>query len=238
MMKNLRILSLMLIGFCYCSVVLAQTGVSIDMTYGTASGQTKSAVSGVRYEDMDGNPYLYDTWILGMAKLSDGNTYKDLFLKYDVLSNRLIFKYTLNDSALAFKVSPVEFVLQSPDAAGRSMYFCNGFAATDGATDKTFYWVMSQGTVKLLKRVKKQVQVGSGEMNGNVKKRTILESDSYYIAKGNSPVMVKKDKKAILTVLSDQADQLQKYISDNHLDLKKDNDLKQLIDYYNELTKT
>jgi hypothetical protein len=236
-MKSLRIFSLLLIGFCYCPVVLAQAGVSIDMTY-TSAGQSKSAVTGLHYEEIEGNPYLYDTWLLGVAKLSDGNTYKDIFLKYDVVNNMLIFKYSLKDSALAFKVAPVEFVLQSPDDAGRSMYFCNGFAATDGADNKTFYCVMSQGTVKLLKRVKKEIQVSSGEMNGNLKKRTILESDSYYIARGDTPVKFKKDKKAILNVLSDQAVQLQKYISDNNLDLKKDDDLKQLIDHYNELKKT
>jgi len=194
-------------------------------------GKVKYAEKELHYGDMEGTPYLYDGWIPGSAKLSDGKTYNNVLLKYDEIQDMPIFKYAEQDSALKFALQPVEFTL---NFVGKPGHFVNGFKPADDADMTSFYLVLSDGNLKLLKRTVKRINKRSGYSSTDA---TIVvnENTTYYLAKNKMPVKIKNDNKAVIAALSDKSEKIKQYISDNKMNVKKDDDFARVVDYYNSL---
>ncbi|HEY1024310.1 MAG TPA: hypothetical protein VGE26_04040 [Sphingobacteriaceae bacterium] len=182
-----------------------------------------------RYTHVEGSPYLHADWTKGVVKLGNGQTFSDIDLKYDLVADELIFKNT-DGSALNF-VDPVsEFKLNGEP----SMLFRNGFNAVDNHTSQSFYQVLNDGGVKLLKKTSKKItEIREYNSASSTKRFDLIET--YYLARNNQPEKVRKDKKAILKALKDRTDKLESYIRSEKLNLKEEGDLTTLIHYYNSL---
>ena len=100
--------------------------------------------------------------------------------------------------------------------------------------------ILAKGYCKLLlkrnmtiKREKETVNLNYE--GGNYVDRFVTQ-EVYYIKKGNaSPLVIKKNKKKILKLLSDKAEELENYIEKNKIKVSKDPDLIRLFEYYNSL---
>lgn len=183
-----------------------------------------------QYTDVKGSPWLTEDWVPGMVKLGNGSTYKDVPLKYDQVSGELIFR-DRSGKTLAFADPVSEFKII--DAQKHERLFRSGFKAVDSNTGQTFYQVLYDGGTILLKDVKKNI-IEHRAYNSATAVKSIVETPVYYLIMNGSPVKIKKDKKAILAVLS-KTDQLEKYIKDNNLNLKDDQDLAKLITFYDSI---
>lgn len=179
------------------------------------------------YTDVKGSPWLSDDWVMGMVKLGNGSTYKDVPLKYDQVSGELIFR-DKSGKSLAFADPVSEFKIS--DARKGEMLFRSGFKAVDSNTGQSFYQVLYDGGTILLKDMKKNI-IEHRAYNSASTVKSIVETPAYYLILKGQPVKIRKDKKAVLSVLS-QTDQLEKYIKDNNLNLKDDPDLIKLITFY------
>jgi hypothetical protein len=213
---------------------LAQGESVFDAEY-FSDGKLKAANRNTHYSDMVGSPYFYDKWAPGEARLSDGKTYKDLFLKYDEVSNTLMFKYDLKDSAMVFQFQPLEFHLKYFD--NNSEYgpmFLNGFEGIDGGSNRTFYQVLSTGKVKLLKREVKTLESRS-DFASNSNFKQINTKVYYYVAMDTKITRLKNDKKSLMAAFPGQEDRVKKFIAENDIDWTYDGDLIKLVEYYNTL---
>jgi len=187
-----------------------------------------------RYTDVQGSPYLNDQWRTGTVKLANGQTHKDVDLKYDQVAEELIFKNS-EGKAFTFREPVKEFSLQSPGGSEiGGMIFRNGFKSTDAGTSNTFYQVLSDGETPLLKRSVKKVMENKPYGSATTIK-TFHDVTTYYLAKNGQPVKVRKDKKAILAALGDYTANLEEFIRTNKLNFKSDNDLIMLVTFYNSL---
>ncbi len=186
------------------------------------------------YNELEGSPFLFDMWVNGTVKFTTGESYKNVPLKYNLLTDELYFKNKQGDT-LTF-VDPVrEFILQYDLNSNNAVkHFRNGFGPTGKNTDKSFYEVLVDGTIQLLKKTTATI-AESKEYNATLVHREVAKDIRYYLVKSGQINPLKREEKSILTLADDKADRLKAYIKANNLNLKNDDDLAKLIVYYNSI---
>ncbi|MES2652151.1 MAG: hypothetical protein V4663_10440 [Bacteroidota bacterium] len=185
-----------------------------------------------KYKNVNGSPYLFEDWTLGTAKTIDNATKKDIQLKYDEVEDILIMKGD-NNKLLIFPVQVAEFNINDPKT-NIARLFRSGFTATKTNTDKSFFEVIADGKVRLLRKNHKIISE-SKEYSGAINK-SISDGIKYYLVnEDNTPVAVKLDIKSISALLPAKQVQLTEYAKTNKLNLKNHEDAVKLISYYNSL---
>jgi len=233
-MKTKFSILLTVIGVLSFQSVFAQWESVMETMY-FSDGKLQTATKNTHYAGMEGSPYFYDNWEPGEARLADGKTYKGLMLKYNDFNGTLLFKYNLSDSAMTFQYRPVEFRFEYiTHDTPYSVHFLNGFAPVDDANMNTFYQILTDDKVKLLKRTTKEIT--QHQDYSNATSRTVNTNPHYYLLKNDKLVLIKTNKKSILDALPDQADKIKQFIADGGIDLKSDADLIKVVEYYNQLT--
>lgn len=217
------------------SVVLA--ALSAFLTEGKAQAQQSTKVaqnyggSIVRVrktsaDEVTGSPYLLEEWTKGNVKFKDNTTARNGDLKYDVSEDLLVVKGANGEENL-FSDPIDEFTLS---IGGKVRLFKTGFKGEKGINEKSYFEVVYNGKIKLLKRYSKTV-IESRTYNSATVTKKFEESSVYYIAKSNSDLIpIKKNEKSIIDAL--QKPDLTKYIKDNKLNLKSEDDIARLLEYY------
>ena len=187
------------------------------------------------YTDVRGSAYLYDGWKKGSVTTARDITYDGIELMYDLIEDQLIFKGS-GGEAKTFNQPIKSFTLKAgkENALQKEQLFVSGFMPVDGAKPATFYEVLADGEVQLLRRATKKI---FEELPyGSATKVKAFKTDShYYIAKDGTLKKIKNDKKSVLQALTDKKAALETYIKTNRPDLKKDEELAKLVAYYNTL---
>ncbi|MBA9079428.1 hypothetical protein [Rufibacter quisquiliarum] len=193
-------------------------------------------VVGKMYSGATGSPYLYNDWTNGTVTLKDGTTYQGLNLLYDQQKDELIF--SIDKNRMQTFMHPVhEFILQVANGSGAAYTekkFRNGFASVDGANGNSFYEVLAEGKVQLLKRTTKTI-VEERAPGATIATKQIKPTMRYYMTTPTGFVKIRKDKKEILAVLKDKSTEIAKFAENNNLSFKEDEDLAKLVTYYNSL---
>lgn len=187
-------------------------------------------------DGIEGSALLTDTWMKGTVDFANGKT-ANAILNYNIYGDELLFKSPQDSSVQAF-VDPVRsfsvknIALEESDQT--DMNFSSGFPAIDDQTQKTFYQVVGDGKLKLLRYYKKKVLESKG-FASQVTTRTFTTTNSYYLFANNQMTKIKPSQKTILAALSDKATQVQDYIKKNSVNFKSDAALAKLFNYYNSL---
>ncbi|WP_431199354.1 hypothetical protein ACQ86K_30900 [Mucilaginibacter sp. P19] len=109
-------------------------------------------------DGIQGSALLTDNWLNGTVYFVNGKT-ANAILNYNIYADELLFKSPRDSSVQAF-VDPVKgfsvkgIALEESDQT--DMNFSSGFPAVDDQTPKTFYQVVGDGRVKLLRYYKKK----------------------------------------------------------------------------------
>ncbi|WCT12435.1 hypothetical protein [Mucilaginibacter jinjuensis] len=216
-----------LLSFSILTTAFAANSQPLSSYLGTA-WQTQT------YSEVKGNPYCTETWTKGDVALKNGTVYKGMLVMYDQVADRLLFESEKGDT-LAFVLPVHEFEMPVTEK-GKTIdhNYRNGFPAVNSNTVETFYEVINDDKVKLLKRTKKTVlshkDYGSAnqvsEINANI---------TYYILKNDVMAAIKPNSKSVLDALSDKSAEIEKHIKENNLDVKRDDDLNKIFTYYNSL---
>jgi hypothetical protein len=201
----------------------------------TVSGGTDHlGYVGRTYRDIQGSPFLFDNWQKGTVRLRNGTVHTSLDLKYDQVADELIFlSPTGQEQKFADRVA--EFTL--PAAQGGSHRFFSGFAPIDGARESSFYELVADGPTRLLKRTTKKI-VEERAPNSNILKiRQVRQHVKYYVALPDQQklTLVRKDQKSVLTAFSNRRSEVEQYLKTQGLNLKEEQDLVKLTNYYNTL---
>ncbi len=188
------------------------------------------------YTDVDGSPYLTTNWFAGTVQLANGKNV-NAKLKYDLLKDELLFQNPKDSVPMVF-VDPVKgftFNLFKIDESNLvPLVFSNGYPAADNQTPVSFYQVIADGKVKLLKYYHKIIRTDQAFNSASATKTFVL-IDFYYLLAGNKIVRIKPGKKVLLAMLNDKADKIEAYLKSTGIDYKSDLDLAKLITYYNSL---
>ncbi|QCR23641.1 hypothetical protein [Pontibacter sp. SGAir0037] len=186
-----------------------------------------------QYESINGSPYLYDEWERAIIKFADGEIFQVEKLKYDQISNQLIFS-NKDGIAMAFIKPVVQFEFMSDsDDSKNNRKFKNGYPVILGGTEASYYEVLAEGKITLLKRSYKAIREEKSYNSATINKN-IIENTNYFVynTTDNKIMRFKKDSKGIMAILNNSKE-AESYLKENKLDIKKDSDLIKLITYYN-----
>lgn len=152
-----------------------------------------------KYVNLTGTPFFIDQWVSGDVKLADGKLVKPTELKYDMVEDKLLFKaegktFEFYPPVLSFKLNTADGVktfVKKDQIAGNGSYF----------------QLLNQGKVKLLKKNYKNILEVKGYNSATVEK-TVDENKKYYVVNNDKTIEVKLNKKSFLEALPEFKDKI------------------------------
>ncbi len=106
--------------------------------------------------EIDGSIYMSIDWSDGTISRADNEKYYNLKLRYDEYDDQIVFKNSNNESDVPVFTDVNGFTLRDFDGLDVAK-FKNGFPAVDNLTAKSFYEVLCDGKIKLLKHYAKTI---------------------------------------------------------------------------------
>jgi hypothetical protein len=189
------------------------------------------------YIDVEGSPYLNANWFPGIVNLASGKAVTAK-IKYDMVKDELLFQSPRDSMALAF-VTPVKsfsFGVFGVDETNLvPLIFSNGYPDIDDQTQASFYQVIADGKVSLLKRYKKVIHSDQAFNSATTTKTFAMRDAVYYLLANGKIEKFKPSQKAAISAMNNNADKVQAFIKSSKIDFKSDKDLAKLFIYYNSL---
>jgi len=187
-----------------------------------------------QFSDIDGSPFLFDEWYRGKIVSPEGLVLDGITIKYEAFSETIVYMsggrtFEVADGAATFTIYP------ATDGMKDSLFFRGGYPTVDLNTPRTYYEVLVDGRVALLKTHKKTAGLSQQNALASNKREFILQEDLYLARKGQVPVKWKKDKDGLMDMLSDKKDDINSWLGKNKVNLKKEEGLAELIKYYDSL---
>jgi hypothetical protein len=178
-----------------------------------------------------GSLYLFDNWTTQATLLT--NTGKSVVitnLNYDTKTNRFVSKMGV-DSVFVFNPSALKEVLINEKKYKRFPSNVNNF-------DFSYYNIIARvKSFYVLKETKKILK--EGVLNKLSQKRSpskYIPSSKYYYYNNEVFTKLRLKKKYVLNLLdSDKRKKVKEYAKANSLSFKKDEDLNEILNYYNKL---
>lgn len=160
---------------------------------------------------LENNPntsYLFNETYKGSVVMMDGNLLPGLNVLYDLKLDAPMF-IDPNGNFLKFNKTPLSFEMTNAD--DQKLVFKRGFPAIDKNTELSFYQVLVDGDIKLLKKYSKGVTEAVPYGGVRVEKTNVVISN-YYLYDGKELRKIKKDPKSLANDLKMQGE-LSSYLS-------------------------
>jgi hypothetical protein len=185
--------------------------------------------------DVEGTPFLFKEWKNGDVTLKNGEKYK--IEKMNLDASRDQFVYTINDSLFEFSDNIREIRIYGDDHKndpGSDMIFrsdINSMAAN-------FVQVLTMGKITIFCENSKKPE-GENYTNGIVTntRKYVLHSN-YYSLVDNKAVPIKFSSSTLDNLTSDKKKQVEVFIKENKLKVKKESDFLKAINFYNSISTT
>lgn len=179
--------------------------------------------------DIQGTAFYSNDWTAGLVLFKDGKFAKGLPLRFNVYNNKVYFQREENQ--LEF-TEPVRAFWLGTDSVTAAL-FRNGYTPVDKNDGETFYEVLANGKVQLLKYRQKLVREIA---KLNMPKEKMFEDvEALYVFLPNYRIeKIKKNKSDILKALPEHADAINKILDANKLNLKNE---ESLVTLFRELNK-
>lgn len=219
-MKTLPVLMLIL---CFSRQVFSQPIIFQDPV-------STKIFDSEKYSGLKGSPFIFEKWLPGSVTTPSG-VYRNLELNLDGYSNILYFQkdekaFELTDNIIGFSVRP--FPLDSL----HELHFEKGLNG-NGIKPGQFVQVLSRGKISLYKSDIKML-ADVNEINAGVVK-TFNTSSRYFIVRGNEAELIKLNAKDLAEVFEDKRQEVDAFIKERKLSLKKEKDVIEVFNYYNSI---
>jgi len=195
-----------------------------------ALGQTKEDDQNT----ITGNPYLFKEWCDGVVRFTSGRTVTQFKLKFDCFNNRLLLQF--NGSAFAAESKVQEFVMYPKKKD--SLIFRRGFPTTDKTSENTYFHVLLQDKVSLLRFVARNIieerQLVS--VGGRVNRR-MEDVEFYYLLQNGALTLLPDSRNELPEKFADKKEPIAAFISAQQLKMHSPEDFVQVVKKYNELLK-
>ncbi len=184
---------------------------------------------------IDGTPYYNESWSRGSITLLNKKKYQGVSVKLNLQTDDVLYiDEETKKELIALKGSVWEVEVGDPEKNGLLVRFRCGYPVIGNNDVKTYYQVLEEGKATLLKQLKKTIDEEKPFNSATVIRRYETEK-SYFLFTGNSMLPLKRKKEDLLNVLADQNEKVDEFIRINKLNLKSDDHLAKIIQYYNTL---
>jgi hypothetical protein len=186
------------------------------------------------YSNVSGNPYLFKDWSDGIVRFTSGRTMNQFRLKFDCLKNMLLLQF--EGSAFATESKVQEFVLYPKGKNKDSLVFRKGFPPTEKTSEGTFYQVLFQDKVILLRlffrNIIEEKQLVTVNSRAN---RRLEEGEQYYLYQKGEMILLPDNKNLLPEKFNDKKEEMAQFINAQQLKMHTPNDFVQVVKKYNEL---
>ena len=192
----------------------------------TVGPSAKPLLKSVVKVSVQGSPYFNESYTSGKIKTVSQKEFTINNLKYNLATQQL--EYAENDQIYAIQDSVQSFTLK--DSLGKE----NVFFKLNSENVAGFYKIIAEGKISLLKKytVKKE------ETQDWFTKKTVTKNVQHHIYFTNQDGIIKNfipSMKSINAVLADKKKQVIKFIENEQLNPKQENDLIKVFNFYNTL---
>jgi len=175
-------------------------------------------------DEVEGTPFLFEDWKQGSVTFNQGSVLSGVDLKFAVFGNQLFFRK--GDDMLEFTMPVKEFRINA-SVTVPLVYRCY-YPDISGNNGKTFYNVVVDGNIQLLKLVSREVK-DHKSYNEPVKKK-FMDKETWYVFLPNGTIhILERDTNWLKKLLPQHADKIDNIIAEKKLKLKKDEDVAELI---------
>ena len=229
-----KILLIVALFFSLSSISLAQTNYylrsSIEFyeSHKLASGEYRNILT---EKDIQGSPYLNDEFINGSIYTVSKTQFTDIPLRYNIYNQEIEFKnpenkvIALGTPEVVEKVSFGEYTMvYIPFSYNKKVQ--NGFLK-----------VLSEGKVSLYARPEIEFQKPKepGAYREAEPAKFVPRDDRNFIRIGKDAAQMVVNKKEVIEVFPDHNDEIEAFIKQNKINVKKQGELKSVVEYYNSL---
>ena len=180
--------------------------------------------------DIKGSPYLDSEYKAGTVMTFDDILYKDIPLRYNCFDD--IFEFKKDN--VSYDLKPKEKIKRV--AFGGKVFGYREFE-TNGGSDKSFCEILAEGKAVLCVRFSVKFYEPEPLQGFADPKPARFDdfSETYYISVNNSPAKKFSNSKKLLEMFGDKQKDVDGYMSKQKLSVKKLEDLKKIVTYYNTL---
>jgi hypothetical protein len=221
--------------FFYLSAILLYSGICIAQNSGTQGNNSSlnmernvggNALTTFNSAGIQGTPYYKEEWTPGTVKFRNQTVATGLNLRFDVYNNNVYFQR--DGGTFKFTEAVSEFTL-----GNNKDFVCrNGYPAIDKQDEKTFYEVLADGKIQLLKFRQKIVREFA-EMGKPKEQRFEDLEQLYAMTKDYRMVKIKKSKGDILKALPEYTDSINKIIAASDINPRNETSLTLLFQELN-----
>jgi hypothetical protein len=181
-------------------------------------------------DQIDGSPYLDYEFKVGTVTTDEGVIYKDIPLRYNCFSDVLEFKKDKDvyDMMPKTKIKRAVF--------GGQVFSYKDYESDRGLS-KSFFEILAEGKATLCVRFTVNFYEAE-ELKGFAEAKPARFDDLseiYYISVNDSPAKKVTSSKKLVEILADKQKEVDAYIKKQKPSVKKVDDLKKIIAYYNSL---
>lgn len=187
------------------------------------------------YSGVEGSPFLPDQY--GNAVITDkkGHKFGGIQAKFDLVSKELVVVDQGGKEMTLQKGLIKELTINDSLTGILQQYlFRSGYPAAGNNDTNTFYHVLADGPLQLLKAVTKELREEKNIQSGEVRK-VIITREEYFTFSNGEIKKLKKDKEFIEALVTDELAAVQQYQKENKLGFRSEKDLVKLFSYYNSL---
>jgi hypothetical protein len=186
-------------------------------------------VIAVTNTNIDGSPYFNEVWENGIVVFKNEVAYKVKSLNYNVYTNEFLFRQGGGEFAISNLDEIEEFRINEN-------IFIHYFIG-DKSNKSFFQVITTNNKLVLLKKFDCLIAEGkpSTGITPAINDKFKISSEYYYIDQSNPAQEFKIKKNNIPEFMSKHIKEVQTFIDDNKLKLKKEEDLIKVFDYYNTL---
>lgn len=207
----------------------ASTGMSSRMQ---SLLRTTSLYTTNPYENVYGNPFVDEEFQDGEILFKDSSIVKEIALRLNHNNDQIEFK---QDGKILAIDNPEDMISFS---FGNHLFYYEKYLSGKKILSGYFEVIVAGKTNLFYRRnsIIKREKLPPSEMSGGNYRDYFRTVENYYIKQEGKPAfLVYKTRKSILKALSDKKAELEKYIDQSNLKIKKEGQLKDLIEYYNSL---
>ena len=184
----------------------------------------------LKLSDIQGSPYLDEEFIPGKITTGEGVIYTDIPLRYNGYSDELEFQKGVDSYIFDPKT-----IVKRAEFGGLvfgCMEYYEGKKIQNG-----FFEILAVGKATLLVKYKvKYLEKEAVKAFAEPKPaRFDTPVKDYYLAIDGTPANFISGKKGLLELFGAQKGEMESFISKNRLSIKKDDDLTQIVVYFNSL---
>ncbi len=180
---------------------------------------------------VEGSPFARSEYVKGTVIRNNGDIYQNIPLRYNKYEDRIEFEDVNGKDLYIDNPSDYKFIIID------DQQYIYGEFLKENKKVKGYYVLLEVGKVSLLKKqlcgLKKAEPAKPFQDPKPAKFYT--KTDEFYILINQKNIEKVKNEKECLAILQDQKNKLAKYIKSEKLKVKKEEDLKKLIEYYNTL---